>query len=539
MKKIYLKAIIIIFALLIQSAFSQTNISGGDVSGTWTKAISPYFINGEITIPNDSTLIIEPGVEVIFKGHYKFNVQGRLLAIGTKQDTIHFTAENTGTGWHGIRFTDTPNTNDTSKFFYCSFKYGKANTGINFDRCGGAMMIKQFDKVLISSCLFDSNMNSGTAVPQAGPAIYVYNASVTIENSTFSNNSGSLGTAIACIGNSKAIISHNVLFKNSGLGASIAAYGSGSSPLISGNIVFNNFGYYGAGINSEVSSNPRIENNIIFNNRGTYGSGIFCWSNVKPIIINNTIVNNNGSSNGGGIFCTDASHPMLINNIIYGNTRSKFEKMQVYISDKESDPNFLYCNIEGGKDGFEGAGAGNNYGGLYKNNIDADPLLSDDYQLSDFSPCIGAGIDSVEVEGIWYKVSSFCFYGNPRPNPAGSMPDIGACESPLGTPVTGIEEALVNPIEFFLYQNYPNPFNPSTKISWQSPVSSLPDGKAGWQTLKVYDVLGSEIATLVDEYKSAGTYEVEFNASNLVSGVYYYQLEAGNFLDTKKMLLLR
>ena len=90
--------------------------------------------------------------------------------------------------------------------------------------------------------------------------------------------------------------------------------------------------------------------------------------------------------------------------------------------------------------------------------------------------------------------------------------------------------------DFTLQQNYPNPFNPSTKISWQIPVAS-------WQTLKVYDVIGNEIATLVDEYKPAGKYEVEFNSSSgirdLVSGVYFYQLKAKNYIETKKMILLR
>jgi hypothetical protein len=87
-------------------------------------------------------------------------------------------------------------------------------------------------------------------------------------------------------------------------------------------------------------------------------------------------------------------------------------------------------------------------------------------------------------------------------------------------------------LDFVLEQNYPNPFNPSTKISWQSPVGS-------WQTLKVYDVLGNEVATLVDEYKSAGSYEVEFNAENLPSGVYFYQLRAMNYIEIKKMILLK
>ena len=88
------------------------------------------------------------------------------------------------------------------------------------------------------------------------------------------------------------------------------------------------------------------------------------------------------------------------------------------------------------------------------------------------------------------------------------------------------------PTEFALRQNYPNPFNPSTKISWQSPVS-------GYQTLKVYDVLGNEVATLVDEYKPAGSYEIDFNASNLTSGVYFYKLQVGEFVSTKKMTLIK
>lgn len=86
--------------------------------------------------------------------------------------------------------------------------------------------------------------------------------------------------------------------------------------------------------------------------------------------------------------------------------------------------------------------------------------------------------------------------------------------------------------EFLLEQNYPNPFNPSTKISWQSPVSSH-------QTLKIYDVLGNELATLVDEFKEAGRYEVEFNASNLSSGLYFYKLQSGTFTSTKKMVLIK
>jgi hypothetical protein len=96
-----------------------------------------------------------------------------------------------------------------------------------------------------------------------------------------------------------------------------------------------------------------------------------------------------------------------------------------------------------------------------------------------------------------------------------------------------VEEITENvPGDFVLFANYPNPFNPTTKISWQSATSSQ-------QTLKVYDVLGNEVATLVDEYKPAGKYEVEFNADDLPSGIYFYKLVSGTFIQTKKMILLK
>ncbi|RPI63078.1 MAG: T9SS C-terminal target domain-containing protein, partial [Ignavibacteriales bacterium] len=72
----------------------------------------------------------------------------------------------------------------------------------------------------------------------------------------------------------------------------------------------------------------------------------------------------------------------------------------------------------------------------------------------------------------------------------------------------------------------------STKISWQSPVSSH-------QSLKIYDVLGNEVATLVDEYKPAGIYNLQFTMNNLASGIYFYKLQAGSFVQTKKMILLK
>jgi hypothetical protein len=88
------------------------------------------------------------------------------------------------------------------------------------------------------------------------------------------------------------------------------------------------------------------------------------------------------------------------------------------------------------------------------------------------------------------------------------------------------------PGRYVLEQNYPNPFNPSTKIQFSIVHRQL-------TIVKVFDVLGREVATLVNELKEPGTYTVQFNASSLASGVYFYRLQAGNFVQTKKLLLLR
>jgi len=110
-----------------------------------------------------------------------------------------------------------------------------------------------------------------------------------------------------------------------------------------------------------------------------------------------------------------------------------------------------------------------------------------------------------------------------------------------------VDEEIISLTEFVLSQNYPNPFNPSTKIKFEIPDQVRNDSRL--VTLKVYDVLGNEIATLVNKEKQPGTYEVEFsaeggsvsggNAYSLPSGIYFYQLKAGDYTETKKMVIIK
>lgn len=103
--------------------------------------------------------------------------------------------------------------------------------------------------------------------------------------------------------------------------------------------------------------------------------------------------------------------------------------------------------------------------------------------------------------------------------------------------VTGIEDEFFTPEEFYLEQNYPNPFNPSTKIRFTIP--NVVSNVGSKTTLKVFDVLGNEAAVLINKQLSSGDYEINFDASKLSSGVYFYQLRAGSFVVTKKMILIR
>ncbi|MCX6164164.1 MAG: T9SS type A sorting domain-containing protein, partial [Ignavibacteriae bacterium] len=102
--------------------------------------------------------------------------------------------------------------------------------------------------------------------------------------------------------------------------------------------------------------------------------------------------------------------------------------------------------------------------------------------------------------------------------------------------VIGIKQNSNNIIEkYSLFQNYPNPFNPITIIKFQI---NLPE-RTRFTTLKVYNILGKEIATLVNEKLQPGTYEVKFEGTNLPSGVYYYRIETENYSETKKMLMIK
>jgi predicted outer membrane repeat protein len=610
---------LILSFFLISLSYSQTTIPAGNVSGIWTLSGSPYNVTGDITVPDGETLIIDPGVTVNFQGFFIFAVQGRLLAMGTQTDSIWFTASNTTEGWRGIRFVNTLLTNDTSKFYYCSIRYGKNNSGTGDNALGGGMFIRNFSKVHISNCYFSDNS------ARWGGAIQVReNAHILIEHSTFTNNYAEFsGAGIRAIDFSDPVIRFNHLHNNSVGSGGAAMYFYRSNAIVMNNYIHNNSSTSSGGAASMDNSMPTFINNLFVNNTAGSGGALHFTTLSHAKVINNTF-SNNSATNGGALYFSLSSNPDFINNIFWGNT-SPFGS-QVYIANDNSDPNFYYCIMQDGTLGFVGPGAAGNYTGIYLNNINADPLFEGSgdhpFAITENSPAVDAG--RPDTTGL--NLPSFDFVGNPRID--NGIVDIGAYEYPSEIPVeltsfiasvnknsvylewttasemnnmgfvierqvgsrqyavgnweeigfiegngtttetnhyafmdnsllpgkyqyrlkqididgtfeyTKVVEAeILIAKEFILSQNYPNPFNPSTTISWQSPAGSH-------QVLKVFDVLGNEVATLVNEYKPAGSYEVEFNIQSgegrdLTSGVYFYQLKAGEYVETKKLILLK
>ena len=113
------------------------------------------------------------------------------------------------------------------------------------------------------------------------------------------------------------------------------------------------------------------------------------------------------------------------------------------------------------------------------------------------------------------------------------MPPVFAAEATYDlSSLTSVDNGSTLITEYKLNQNYPNPFNPSTVISYQLPTDGL-------VTIKVYNLLGSEVTTLINKTQNAGTHNVTFNATNLSSGIYFYEIKSGSFSDVKKLMLLR
>ncbi|MGB2987982.1 MAG: hypothetical protein WBE26_19105, partial [Phycisphaerae bacterium] len=190
--------------------FAQTHIPAGDVDGTWTLTGSPFYIDGNISIQDGTTLTIEPGVEVIFTGPYQLDVQGELFAEGTSTELITFTS-NAPDGWNGIAFDETPATN-SSIISYCILENGKKDIDrrctIYPEYCGGAIYVRAYSGLDISHSILRNNEAS------RGGAIYCVaqsgDASPSIHDNEIHDNTAARGGGICCRADTGATVQPDI-----------------------------------------------------------------------------------------------------------------------------------------------------------------------------------------------------------------------------------------------------------------------------------------------------------------------------------------
>jgi hypothetical protein len=318
-------------------------------------------------------------------------------------------------------------------------------------------------------------------------------------------------------------ISNNYIYNNSAgsSGGAIACYNN-SDPNIKGNVIRGNY-FIGNGRGGGIitlHSAPHISNNVIVENHSGYtAGGIYSGqcSYSNPIIINNTIIGNTSDSIGGGLFIECTNHPPILKNTIIWANNTSYEGNQIYID--ECEPLIEYCNIQDSL--WPGIG-----------NISVDPLFRDttngNYRLmaticgdSVDSPCIDAGDPSI------LDIVLDCDWG------LGTIiSDMGAYGGGDSTLLEIEDYVLPLPQKQMLFQNYPNPFNSKTTIKFEL---LLPQNVR----LTIYDLLGRQVRTLIDEYRQAGTHTITFNAFHLSSGVYFYSLQAGEMVESKRMVLIK
>lgn len=534
-------------SLLFSVAMGQTEIQEGEVYGTWTKQASPYLIQGEVNIPLDKTLTIEPGVMIKFNGYYKFIIYGCLIAEGAEGDSILFTTDDPETGWHALRFIDTRiNNQPESKVIYCIVEYGKA-TGSCPDNRGAGIYAVRSDPVISNCCIRNNRVISG-AGEWGGGGIYCESSAPIIKDNLICNNySGHDGGGIYCSGS--PVISHNRIINNeaSMRGGGIATflfaspdilnneitgnqsgangggiYQSGGNSLIQGNIFRENYSGKGGGIASYLCDHQRLYNNLFIENEAHEGGGI--WNlGSSPKVFNNTVLNNHATMMGGGMLNREEwigsfayySNPLTVNNIFYFNNTNG-EGSQIY-SSPGNKPELWHNDI--------GELAGDGIFGDFdeqEGNMDVVPGFDTtsvhECALSEGSGCIDKGINK-----LWdWDLPETDILGNKRiwdgDNDGQAYADMGAYEYgslPLGT----VESQAENP-EIAL-QVSPNPFSSSFRLSFQLENSQV-------IMISVHDLSGRWLQTLVNEKISPGRHAFLFGPENLNSDIYLLYLKTGD-----------
>ncbi len=568
--------------------------SAGVVTGTFPN----YSITNKITISTSDRVYINPGTVVMFSGSTSgFDIDGKFWAVGTQTDSILFSSllqDSLGNAYNGFYFLE--NSVDSAcmisyakiEYAYYGFRCLNANPTLSNSylwKCRRGVQLSSSSPTILSNVIERSYEYGITMTLGSSPLI---EGNTLIKNNT-QGTSAKNQISVGLQGNNSPIVRNNIIYGGSsiptgGISLWVSGTTSFSDMIIEGNEIYNNgFGIslYSTsdGVINAVVKNNKIYNNNINPNALVSGSGININGSPfnTPIITQNEIYGNwwgitiqNGTTvqagpnpNLGNIENADTTDDGL--NIFYGNIQGTdtFDVYNNCTNDiyaqnndwRAYDSTLIETHVYHKTD--------NNLHGLIKfmpfstsipveltsftasvvegnvvlNWITATELNNSGFEIErqktkDEKSEEWESIGFVNGNGTSTSVHSYSFVDK-NTNEGKSYYRLKQIDFDGSFDYSKtVEVDLSLPTIFSLEQNYPNPFNPTTKISWQSPI-------AGHQSLIIYDLLGNEVAKLVDEFRSAGTYEIDFNASKLSSGVYFYELQTGEFVTTKKMILIR
>ncbi len=299
--KYYIQFFLPVFVFLCFTVFANaTDISGGNVSGTWTASNSPYIVNGNIVVQPNQSLVIEPGAQVLFSGTYSFRIKGNLQCVGNENDSITFGPSLVGIRWNGIKMDSVDAATDTIRFSHCRISAMQTI----------AMPIINFSKVIIENSTFFDNKQLASAL------IYLSNSDCIIRKNYFYNNkpqNGSDGMTIF-VGNSAPLIEENV-FKHitGGLVPTMIEVwdlDNGVIPIIRNNEFDGNNVNSQGGVEVHTDCLPLIEGNLFHDFVTSTNPGGLRISYVESGFVqvtNNHFIGNYSQMTGGAVYVLQAN----------------------------------------------------------------------------------------------------------------------------------------------------------------------------------------------------------------------------------------
>ncbi|MCK9290955.1 MAG: T9SS type A sorting domain-containing protein [Bacteroidales bacterium] len=459
-----MKPIWVVIVLAFSSGhflFSQNNFSAsGEQHGFWQ--YDTVFVTSDVIVPHLEELHIAAGTKIIFQGHYSMHIQGSIKAIGQEGDSIVFTVADTSGfhtiynndgGWNGLRFEDTSLDNDSSLFEYCVFSYGKA-VGDSANCYGGAIRVISSGNIAMRHSRLTNNY-----AYYWGGAMYAYKTNMIVEHCAVENNYAGNEGLIYGYGGGLCFVSSEpelrfVYFKrNSSTGIGGAVSFEYSNPLLINAVFEENHSGLGGAIGFLRSKPERaIANLLIANNTALFFGGGIANITASPKMSNLTIVNNQASM-GGGYYCNELAHPVLYNSILWGNQSDSPFGSQVWIWDIVSVPEFYYCAVQLGVEGF----GGSSFIGIYENCTEENPGFTDeadkDYTLTKNGSCYNAGINYLP----FYTLPHYDLSMNHRIQ--FDTIDLGAYEIQESVGISTFQR------EAFTAKLYPNPINSDSKLT--------------------------------------------------------------------------